>query len=116
MKRHVIAAVVIGLIVGALVIGLSLIGWLSRAEGAVNGLLPETTTRLAAVVRYLFIVVAAIGVAFLTLATARRDRMGLIVAILVAEIAVVAWVFALYKVEFSPLPLITAVVLFIDLA
>ncbi len=111
MKRHVITAVIIGLIVGALVIGLGLIGWTTGPESAVNGLLPETTTQVPAVVRYLFVVIAAIGVAFLTLATARRDRMGLIVGILAAEIAGVAWVFALYKVEFSPLPLIAAVAL-----
>src|SRR4051794_21401748 len=111
MKRHVIAAVIIGLIVGGLVIALSLLGWLAAPESAINGLLPETTARIPAVVQYLLVVIAATGVAFLTVATAERSRMGLIVAALVAEIAVVAWVFALYTVGFSPLPLMLAVLL-----
>jgi class 3 adenylate cyclase len=111
MKRHVIAALIIGLVVGGLVVGLETSGWLMGPERVVSGLLPETTTRLMAAVLYGFVFVAAAGVAFLTLAASRRGRMGLIVAILLVELAGVAWVCSLYKVEFRPLPAMAAVVL-----
>src|SRR5256714_8713864 len=111
MKRHVIAALIMGLIVGGLIVGLEISGWLMRPEQDVSSLLPETTTRLMAAVLYGFAFVAAAGVAFLTLAASRRGRMGLIVAILLVELAGVAWVCSLYKVEFRPLPAMAAVVL-----
>jgi class 3 adenylate cyclase len=47
----------------------------------------------------------------MTLEATRRGRMGLIVAILIVEIAVVAWVLALYKILFQPLPAMAAVLL-----
>jgi class 3 adenylate cyclase len=111
MKRHVIAALIIGLVVGGLIVGLGISGWLMGPERAVSGLLPETTTRLMAAVLSAFAFVAAAGVAFLTLAASRRGRMGLIVAILLVELAGVAWVCSLYKLEFRPLPAMAAVVL-----
>jgi|GEM_PF-449364 len=111
MKRHVITALIIGLVVGGLLAGLELSGWLMRPEQAVSGLLPETTTRLLAAALYGFAFVAAAGVAFLTLAASRRGRMGLIVAILLVELAGVAWVCSLYKLEFRTLPAMAAVVL-----
>lgn len=111
MKRHIIAALIIGLIVGELIVGLGISGWLMRPERAVSGLLPATTTRLIVAVLYAITFVTAGGVAFLTLAASRRGRMGLIAAILLVELAGVAWVCSLYKVEFQPLPAMAAVVL-----
>src|SRR5438874_6940734 len=111
MKRNVIAALIIGLIVGGLVVGLEMSGWLLRPEHAVSGLLPETTTRLMAAVQDAIAFVAAAGVAFLTLAASRRGRMGFIVAILLVELLGVAWVCSLYKLEFQPLPAIAAALL-----
>jgi len=43
----------------------------------------------------------AAGVAFLTLAASQRGRMGYIVAILLVELAGVAWVCSLFKLSFS---------------
>jgi class 3 adenylate cyclase len=111
MKRNVIAALIIGLIVGGLIVGLEMSGWLLRPERAVSGLLPETTTRLMVAVRDALAFLAAAGVAFLTLAAARRGRMGLIVAILLVELAGVTWVCSLYKLEVRPVPAMAAVVL-----
>src|SRR6266404_8487737 len=111
MKRHVIAALVIGLIVGGLVIGLEISGSLLRPERAMAGLFPETATRLMAAVQYALAIVAAMGVAFMTLESSRRGRMGFIVAILLVELAGVAWVCSLYKVEFQPLGVMAAAVL-----
>jgi class 3 adenylate cyclase len=111
MKRHVIAALIVGLVVGGLIVGLEISGWLMGPERAVSGLLPETTTRLMTAVLSAFAFIAAAGVAFLTLAASRRGRMGLIVAIFLVELAGVAWVCSLYKLEFRPLPAMAAVVL-----
>ncbi|HSP45707.1 MAG TPA: hypothetical protein VLO30_06915 [Chthoniobacterales bacterium] len=111
MKRHIVIALIIGLIVAGLVVGLEMSGLLLRLDRGVTGLLPDTTARFLPAVQYGIALVAAAGVAFLTVAASRRDRMGFIVAILLVELAVVAWVFSLYKVEFKPLPIMVAAIL-----
>jgi class 3 adenylate cyclase len=111
MKRHIIAALVIGLIVAGLIVGLEISGWLARPEHAISGLFPETAKRVMPAIQYVIAFIAAGGIAFLTLAATRRGRMGLIVAILLLEFAGVAWVCSLYKLEFQPLPAIAAAVL-----
>jgi class 3 adenylate cyclase len=110
MKRHIVAALIIGLIVAGLIVGLEIAGSLARVENGVVGLFPETATRLIAAAGYAIVFVAAIGVAFLAL-TLSRGRMLLIVAILVVELVVLAWVCSLYKLEFQPVPAIAAVIL-----
>jgi class 3 adenylate cyclase len=111
MKRNIIAVLVIGLIVGGLVIGLEIGGFLLRPERAMAGLLPETASRLMAAVQYGIAFLAALGVALMTLESSRRGRLGFMIAILLVELAGVACVCALYKVEFRPLPAMAAVVL-----
>jgi class 3 adenylate cyclase len=110
MKRHIVAALIIGLIVAGLIVGLEIAGLLARVENGVVGLFPETATRLIAAAGYAIVFVAAIGVAFLAL-TLSRGRMFLIVAILVVELVVLAWVCSLYKLEFQLVPAIAAVIL-----
>jgi class 3 adenylate cyclase len=111
MKRNIIAALIIGLIVAGLLVGLDIAHWLARPEQAVANLFPETTKRLMPAVGYGIVVILAIGVAYLTLEAARRGRMLLIVAILLVELAGVAWVCSLYKLEFQPLPAMAAALL-----
>ena len=111
MKRHVIAALVIGLIVGGLLVGLEISGWLAAPERFVSDLFADTTTRVMAAVQYVIVFIAAGGVAFLTLAASRRGRMGLIAAVLLLELVGVAWVCSLYKVSFQPVPAMLAVLL-----
>ena len=112
MKRHILAALIIGLVVCGLVVGLELAGWLARPEAMMDGVFAdETTKRVMAALQYPIVALAAIGAAFLTLASARRARMGLIIAVLVLEFLGVAWVCSLYKVSFQPLPAMAAVVL-----
>ena len=111
MKRHIIAALIIGLIVGGLVIGLDIAHLLARPEQAVAQIFPETTRRLMPAVGYGIVVIAAMGVAFLTLTASRRGRITFILGILVVELVGVAWVCSLYKLEFQPLPAIAAALL-----
>src|SRR2546421_13055265 len=100
MKRNIIAALVIGLIAGALVVGLEMSGSLLRPDRAVSGLFADTTTRLMPAVQYGIALVAAAGVAFLTLAASRRGRSGLLVGILLVEFGALAWGGSLFQGEF----------------
>ena len=111
MKRHIIAALIIGLIVGGLVVGLDIAHLLARPEQAVAQIFPEATKRLMPAVGYGIVVIAPMGVAFLTLTASRRGRITFILAILLVELVGVAWVCSLYKLEFQPLPAMAAVVL-----
>jgi class 3 adenylate cyclase len=113
MKRHLIAALVIGLIVGGLIVGLHMRGWLLVPEMAIYDLLSggSTTTTLLASVQSGIVFAAGIGAAFLTLASSRRGRMSLILGALVVELLGITWVCSLYKVFFQPVPAMAAVVL-----
>ena len=111
MKRHVITALVIGLVVGGLILGLELSGLLMGPEGFVNGLFGETTTRVMAVFQYILAFIVAGGVAFLALAASNRRKMALIVGVFLVELLGVAWVCSLYKLSFQPLPAMLAAVL-----
>ena len=111
MKRHAITALIIGLIVAGVIVGLELAGWLARPEAMVAGMFPETAKRVMAPVLYVVAALAAIGVAFLALAASQRGRMALIAGVLLVEIAGVAWICSLYKVWFQPIPAMAAVVL-----
>lgn len=111
MKRPIVAALVIGLIVSGLIIGLEIAGLLAGADQAMANLFPETAKRLMPAVGYGLVVIVGMGVAFLTLSISRRTKTLLIVAILVVELLGVAWVCSLYKLEFQPLPAIAAAAL-----
>jgi len=114
MKRPLITALILGLIVGGIVMGLHVSGWLLRPELALTDLLSRdgSATRLVGDRwQYLIVFALAIGVAFLTLATARRLRLGWIVGILLVELIGVSWVCSLYHVFFQPLPAIMAAAL-----
>jgi class 3 adenylate cyclase len=114
MKRHILSALVIGLIAAAIVMGLHVSGLLLRPEVAIKNLLLRhaTTTRsLLDQMHYPFVFILAAGVAWMTLATTRRGRLALIVGILLLELAGVAWVCSLYHVFFQPLPSVAGVAL-----
>src|SRR6476620_9385185 len=104
MKRHIIAALIIGLVVAGLIIGLDVAGWLAGPDRAVANLFPETAKRLLPAIGYIIVVIVSLGVAFLSLASSRRGKMFLIVGILLVELIGVAFVCALYKLEFRAFP------------
>jgi len=107
MKRLLLSAGIIGLIAGGIVVALHQTGVLLRPEQA----MADFFSRKAAPTRvvgdawqYVFAFLFALGVAWMTLATARRARLGGIIAILLVELLGVAWVCSLYQVLFQPLP------------
>lgn len=109
MKRPLLSALVIGLVILGVVVALHWVGVLLR---------PDLLSPQAAATRtvsnnwqYLFVFILAGGVAWMTLSTARRMRLGAIIAILLLELAGVAWVCSLYHVLFQPLPTIVGAAL-----
>lgn len=114
MKRHLLSALVLGLIAAAIVMGLHVSGLLAGPELAIKNLLLRrgpTTRSVLEQMQYLFVLILAVGVAWMTLATARRARLGGIIAILLVELAGIAWVCSLYQVLFQPLPSIAGTAL-----
>jgi class 3 adenylate cyclase len=114
MKRHLITAFVIGLIVGGLVMGMHVSGWLARPELAIEDFLSragETTRLVPDRWQYVIVFALAIGMAWATLAMSRRVRGSWIAGILIVELAAVAWICALFKVVFQPLPAMAAAIL-----
>ena len=107
MKRPLLSALVIGLVVVGFVAALHWGGVLLRPERALTDLLSRQATAARTVSdnwQYFFVFVLAGGVAWMTLSTTRRTRLGAIIALLLVELAGVAWVCSLYQVLFQPLP------------
>lgn len=111
MKRHIIAALVIGLIVAGLIIGLDVFSWFASSDRTVANLFPATTRRVMPAVGYGIVLVVSLGLAFLSLESSRRGRMFLIVASLLVELIVLTWVCSLYRLQFQPLPAMAAALL-----
>ncbi|HXM32715.1 MAG TPA: hypothetical protein VN921_03605 [Chthoniobacterales bacterium] len=114
MKRSVLTALIIGLIVGGIVMGLHVSGWLLRPELAITDVLSRdgSANRLIGdKAQYAIVFVLAGGVAWITLASRRRGRMAGIVGILLLELIGTAWILSLYHIFFQPLPALSATVL-----
>src|SRR3954463_12896830 len=114
MKRHLIAALVIGFIAGGLIIGLHVSGWLLRPEMAIADMVSnagEITTTVPAGWQYVIVLLLAMGVAWATLAMEQRLRMGWIVGGLLVELLGVAWICGLFHASFQPLPAMGAAIL-----
>ena len=114
MKRSLLSALIIGLIVGGIVMGLHVSGFLLRPELAITDILSRdgSANRLISdKAQYVIVFLLAIGVAWMTLASSRRARMSAIVGILLLEIIGAAWIFSLYHIFFQPLPALGGAVL-----
>ncbi len=111
MKRSLVAALIIGVLVGALVIGLHASGLARPVETALMDALgsgPGVTKVVSAKLQYPLVVLLAVGVAWLVVTGARRGRVGWPLAILAIELAAAVWVCLLYGIFFQPLPALAA--------
>src|SRR5437868_4774690 len=107
MKRPLLSALIVGLVIVGLVLALRAGGVFAGPERAITDLLLRQATATWTVSsswQYLFVFFLASVVAWMTLRTTRRAQLGAIIAILLVELAGVAWVCSLYRVLFQPLP------------
>jgi adenylate cyclase len=114
MKRPTLATLIVGIFVFVVVNALQLSGPLLRLETKAVEFISSyraASEVVASKWQYLFVAIASFVVAWLTLASARRGRMGLIVVALLIELAALGWICGLYHVFFQPLPSMLAVVL-----
>ncbi len=114
MKRLLIPTLILGILVSGIVSLLHAYGVLFRAEFAIAEFVSHhsVVTRLVADRwQYLFVVVLAFGVTWMTLEGARRGWAWWLIAILLIELVGVSFVCALYHVFFQPLPSILVIAL-----
>jgi adenylate cyclase len=112
MKRSLVVALIIGVVVSAIVIALHATGVTLPLEEAVMSLLVGEQTMTRAVGRwaqYAIVIVLAMSVVWLVLNSSRRKRLGLPLGILAVELVTVSWVCLLYQVFFQPIPSLLAV-------
>ena len=114
MKRSLATAVVISLALTVLLVGLHAAGLLGGVEAAFLGFLGGHRPAHHTVgLLWQVLIVFALGffVAWLALMSRRRSRIGLVTVILFFELIGLAWICALYRVAFQPLPSLLAVAL-----
>ena len=114
MKRPLVAALIIGIAVAALIGALHGFGVFTRLEQPIEGLIAHFR-KIPHVLddkwQYAIVAALAIGVASLTLTSTRRNRMAWLMGIFLLELLALAWVCALFHVFFQPLPSLLAVIL-----
>lgn len=114
MKRSLVAALVLGVLVSALVLALHATRVALPVEEAVTRLLSgahPTTRIVGATIQYALVIVLAFGIAWLVLASARRKNLGWPLGVLAVELVGVAWICLLYQVQFQPLPSLASLAL-----
>jgi adenylate cyclase len=114
MKHSLLATLIVGIFVVLVVAGLQLspqvVQFESRAADYVSSYAAATHV-VPKQWQYVFMAVAAFGVAALTVTSMRRGRIGIVAIGFVLELAAVSWVCSLYRVFFQPLPSMLAVAL-----
>ena len=114
MKRPFVAALIIGLVVAGAIGALHATHLLARVELPAREFISLHGTfnqSLREYWQYIFISLLSVGVAWMTLTTLRRGRLGWIVLVLAVEVIGFVWVCSLYHVFFQPAPSIFALVL-----
>jgi adenylate cyclase len=111
MKRSLVAALILGALVSALVIALRLAGVLTPLEQALASVIPgaDTTPKIvSAVTHYVLVIIVALGVTYLVLTSKRPKRLGWPVGIIALELLALVVVCLLYQTFFQPLPSLLA--------
>src|SRR6266516_1269692 len=114
MKRSLITTLIIGVAVG-LIVGLlhatrAIVG-LETALGALVSHYGSATRVVGEKWQYVFVLLLALGVAWLSLNSLPQNRTRLLVVLLLIELLGLSWVCSLYRIFFQPLPSIFAVLL-----
>ena len=112
MSRSLVAALIVGVVVSAIVIALHALQITLPLEQAVMSVLlgQQTTTKVVgAAGQYALVLVLAVTVAWLVLSSSRRKKLGWPLGILAIELITISWVCLLYQVFFQPLPSLLAV-------
>lgn len=113
MKRSLLWALIIGVLVSGLVLWLHASGRMLRVEMALSSVLSaaSATRVVSEKVQYALVAVLAIGVAWMTVATESRRKLTIIFGLLALELIAVAWVCGLFRVFFQPLPAVLSTLL-----
>jgi class 3 adenylate cyclase len=114
MKRSLITTLIIGVAATVLVSALhasKLIQGLETSVGAFASDYARATRVVSEKWQYVFVLVLALGAAWLGVSSVPRNRARLLGGFLLIELLGLSWVCSLYRVFFQPLPLIFAVVL-----
>ena len=113
MKRSLITTGIIGVVTAILVATLHASRLMLGFETAVAELVSRYSgaTRVVEKWQYVFVLLLALGVAWLALSSAPRGNTRLLVVFLLIELLGLSWVCSLYRVFFQPLPSMFAVVL-----
>jgi adenylate cyclase len=114
MKRSLLSALIIGVIAGGIVMAMHLSGVLLRPEQAAADLLSRQDAAarvLGDTWQYVAVFLLALGVAWMTVMSTSRARLGGLIAVLLVELVGVAWICSLYQVLFQPVPSLAATVL-----
>src|SRR5881392_1857940 len=112
MKRSLVTTLIIGVAVAAIIGAAHATGFILRFELATTDLISDYA-RAARVVgdkwQYVFVLLAAFGVAWLTLTSVPR-RVGLLILFFVVELIGASWICSLYRIFFQPIPSIFAAI------
>lgn len=114
MKRPLVAALIVGLLVAGLVGALHGFGVFLKVEQPIAGLIAhfrKISHPLDDKWQYVIVGLLSVGVAALTVTSVRRTRMAWLVGIFLIELVALAWVCALFHVFFQPFSSLVAVVL-----
>jgi len=119
MKRLLITTFIIGAAVVFIVGALHVTKSLARLETAAAQLVSDyagATRIVSEKWQYLFILLAALIVAWLSLSIAPRWRSRLLVGLLLVELFGLSWVCSLYRIFFQPIPSVLALIFTLAIA
>jgi len=114
MKRSFVIALIVAAAAAGLLGILQAAGLLGRIEQTVSSLTlhgRETTRIVGLVWNFMLAFVLACGIAWLTLTSRQRGRVGLLSLVLLVELFIASWVCGLYRISFQPLPSMAALLL-----
>lgn len=114
MKRSLVATLILGVLVSALVITAHATRLTLPLENGITRLLGDgypTTRIVSAKLQYALVLVLSFGAAWLVLTSPRRKRLGWPLAIVAFELVALIWICLLYQISFQPLPSLAALVL-----